>query len=293
MNFHFLVTISDNAMHLFGVRFICSFFDNLSGDCQVTLLHIGSADKNQLSQTLGAMWDDPAGEPVVKLSAGTRKAISTARALLLAKKLTGENVQVKTLPEQYGKTLDILKEAEFGQYDAIVLGRRASYTLQWMFENPADQTAKKIIRSLCSVPVWICPELDPTRKNVLLCLDGSENSLRAADHVGYILTSEPHQAITLFHVEATDEGSSSDIFNQAEALLHEHHIDGRRITRKSVRGRNSAGLIQSEVNRGGFAAVALGLHGTQEHMMKQQNITGSTITRIISSMEKAAIWICP
>lgn len=86
MNFHFLVTISDNAEHLFGVRFICSFFGNLSEDCQVTLLHIGSADKNQLSHAMGGMWDGPDSDPCAKVSAGTRKAISASRELLIGKK---------------------------------------------------------------------------------------------------------------------------------------------------------------------------------------------------------------
>lgn len=293
MKFHFLVTISNNVNHLFGVRFICSFFDNLSEDYQVTLLHIGSGEKKQAGQDLGRMWDGPRSDAAIRISASTRKAISKSRELLMTKKMTGEKVQIKTLPEHYGKTLDIVKEGESGQYDAIVLGRRAAYALQWMFENPADETAKNIIRNLCSVPVWICPELDSDRTNVLLCLDGSENSIRAADHVGYIVSSAPHQAITLFHVESPDHSSSPDIFGRAESILHEHQITSERIKRKADRGRNIPGSILTEVNQGNYSVVALGLHGTQENVMKQQYKAGSSITKLVSNMEKAAIWCCP
>lgn len=49
------------------------------------------------------------------------------------------------------------------------------------------------------------------------------------------------------------------------------------------------GSTQSEVKRNSYALAALGLCGTQEHMMKQQCNAGSTITKIISDMGKAAI----
>ena len=59
MKFHFLVTISDNVRHLFGIRFICKFFSNLTKDHQVTLLHIHSTDRNDMNRVLGNMWMRP------------------------------------------------------------------------------------------------------------------------------------------------------------------------------------------------------------------------------------------
>jgi hypothetical protein len=293
MKFHFLVTISDNVRHLFGIRFICSFFSNLAEDHQVTLLHIHSTDRNDMGRVLVNMWMRPEHDEISQPTVQAKRAISKSRELLLAKDMPGESILTKTCAEHYGKTEDILKEALFGQYDAIILGRRASYSLQWMFENQAHETAQAIIRRLCYIPVWICPEVEPKRKNILLCLDGSDNSFRAADHVGYILATETRQAITLFHVESSDGGKVLQIFSHAESILRGHGVSGDRINRLVGRGRNIAGVIRAEVDKGSYAAAALGLHGTQEHTISNRSLTGSTISKLIRKMERAAIWYCP
>lgn len=76
----------------------------------------------------------------------------------------------------------------------MILGRRASYALQWKVERPSDETAQAIIKdSRCTTPLWVCPEPVPSRRNLLVCLDGSENSFRAINHVGFIVASQEHQ----------------------------------------------------------------------------------------------------
>ncbi len=293
MKFHFLVTISNDVRHLFGLRFICSFFNDLTDDYQITLFHVSSSDRNDMNRALGNMWKRPGRDVDFQLTAGARNAINSSRDLLLNRQMPNERILTKTYAEHYGKTDDILKEGETGLYDAIILGRRASYALQWMFENPADETAQTIVKNLYSIPVWICPELEAERKNVLLCLDGSQNSLRAADHVGYIIAAETHQSVTLFHVASPDSTASADVFADAEGILLKHGVDSNRLRRNSVRGRNIAATIQAEVNRGKYAAVAVGFHGEREQSAEREKIGGSTITTLISNMEKAAIWCCP
>ncbi len=293
MKFHFLVTISNDVRHLFGLRFICSFFNDLAEDYQITLFHVSSSDRNDMNRALGNMWKRPGRDVDFQLTAGARNAISSSRDLLLNRQMPDQRILTKTYAEHYGKTDDILKEGEAGLYDAIILGRRASYALQWMFENPADETAQTIVKNLSSIPVWICPEPEAERKNVLLCLDGSQNSLRAADHVGYIISAETQQSVTLFHVEPAAGVASADVFTGAETILHKHGIDRSRLRRKSVRGRTISVTIQAEVNRGKYAAAAVGFHGEREQTAQREKLGGSTITKLISNMEKAAIWCCP
>lgn len=293
MKLHFLVTISDNVRYLFGIRFICSFFSSLAEDYQVTLLHIHSADRNDMSSALGHMWMRPEHDEYSRLTVQEKRALCKSRDLLLAKDMPGEDIQTKTCAEHYGKIEDILKEALLGQYDAIIFGKRASYSLQWMFENQADETAQAVIRRLCYIPVWICPEVEPERKNILLCLDGSDNSFRAADHVGYALAGEIHQSVTLFHVSSSDGANSRNIFRHAASILKGHGISNERINWLVGKGRNIARAIGTEVDKGGYAAAALGLHGTQEHALRPRNLTGGTITKLIRKMERASIWCCP
>jgi hypothetical protein len=293
MKKHFLVTISNDPGLLFGVRFICSFFNTIA-EQQVTLLHICRQDDNDMARALNQMWQGPADGIQGRLTVQARKAINKAKDLLQQHRMSIDQIMTKTSAERYGKVKDILSEGAKGLYDAIVLGRRATYALQWMFERPGDETAHAIIRdSGCTTPLWICPEAPADRKNVLLCLDGSENSYRAADHVGYILAGQDHQRITLFHVATGTGAKSTEIFGRAEAILHEHTIGDERISRNTSRGLTVPGAIQSEVDKGGYAAVAVGLQGEKQGLAKNLSLAGGTTTKLISKVEKAALWCCP
>lgn len=293
MKKHLLVTISNDADILCGVRFVCSFFNRTSAH-QVTLLHICMRDGQGMDRTVSQMWDKPSDGSQGQLSVQARKSINKARELLSQHKMSSDQVITKTCTERYGKVKDILLEGAKGSYDAIVLGRRASYSLQWMFERPADETAQAIIRdSGCTTPLWICPEPMPDRKNILLCLDGSENSRRAVDHVGFILGNQNHQQITLFHVETSRSATSNEIFADAETILHGHGVGSQWINRHATGGLTVAGTILNEIDKGGYAAVAVGLHGEKLGLAKSLKLAGSTTTKLISKIEKASLWCCP
>lgn len=293
MNKHFLVTISNDVEHLYGVRFICSFFKEMS-EHHLTLLHICRQDGNEMSKALTGMWSHPDDKIQGNLTIGARRSIDRAIALLGESRMSIDQVITKTVAERYGKVKDILTEGSKGLYDAIILGRRAAYTLQWAFERPADEIAQFMIKdSCCTSPLWICPETDQARKNVLLCVDGSENAYRAADHVGYILSEQDQHTITLFHVGSTIGADPGDIFQRAESILHEHGVGSERIDRISTWGLSVPGSILSEVKKGGYAAIALGLHGQEHGMMKDFNMAGGTTSKLINKLEKTALWCCP
>ncbi len=293
MNKHFLVTISNDVEHLYGVRFICSFFKEMS-EHHLTLLHICRLDGNGMGTALTEMWAHPEDKTENNLTAGERKSIDRAKSLLSKSKMSIDQVITKTVAERFGKVKDILTEGSKGMYDAIILGRRASYSLQWVFEKPADEIAQFMIKDkCCTSPIWICPETEQGRKNVLLCIDGSENAYRAADHVGYILAAQDHHAITLFHVGKSIGTDSGEVFQRAETLLHEHGIGSERIGRNSTWGLSVSGAIRSEAENGGYAAVAVGLHGQEHGLMKDFNVTGGTTSKLINKLEKTALWCCP
>ena len=75
----------------------------------------------------------------------------------------------------------------------------------------ADGTSVSIVRTEMLPlrrPFWTCRKPDLERKNVLLCVDGSEPALRMADHVGFILAQERTQEVTLFVVVKPGEKAS-------------------------------------------------------------------------------------
>ncbi len=286
-----LVTISNDVNHLFGVKFICSFFNEIS-EHQVTLLHIVRHDCNDMTNTLMEKWTDPTDKG--NLTVRVRRSINKAKYLLNENKMPIEQIFTKTVAERYGKVKDILMESSRGHYDTIVLGRRASYSLQWMVERSADETIQAIIKdSSCSSPLWICPDPEPSRKNVLLCLDDSENAYRAVDHVGYILSDQDQHTITMFHVEKGSGKESEKIFQQAEVILNEHNIGAERISRNATRGISVARSILGEIQKGGYAAAALGMRGQGHGLLRDLNLAGGTALKVISKIEKASLWCCP
>lgn len=293
MNKHFLITVSNDIEHLHGVRFICSFFKEMS-EHHLTLLHIYRMDGNGMGTALTDMWAHPDDKIHSKLSIGARKSIEKAKALLSKSKMSIDKVITKTVAERFGKVKDILQEGSSGLYDAVILGRRASYALQWAFERPADEVAQFMIKDkCCTSPLWICPKIELDRKNVLLCVDGSEDAYRAVDHVGYILSKQDQHSITLFFVSTSIGADPSDIFQRAESILHEHRVGSERIHRNSTWGLSIPGTILSEGEKGGYAAIAVGLHGQGQGLMKGFNIAGGTTSKLINKLEKTALWCCP
>ena len=293
MNKHFLVTISNDDTSLKGVEFLCSFFKEGSGH-QLTILHICRLDSNDMNSALMEMWDQKDDKIQGKLTVGAKKAIDRANTLLSAAQMSIDQIVTKTVAERFGKVRDIAEEGSRGLYDAIVLGKRASYTLQWLFERPADEIAQSMIKESCfSIPLWICPEIEDNRKNVLLCVDGSENSFRAVDHAGFILSTQDQHAITILHVKSATGPKSHTIFPRAEAILASHNIDDKRIETVSTWGFSIPGTILGLLDRHHYAVVALGLHGQQEGMLKEYHLAGKTASTLIAKIEGAALWCCP
>ncbi len=293
MNKHFLVTVSDDYEHLTGVEFVCSFFKQLS-EHQITLLHISRLDAEDMNQSLLKMWDRPDDKVSGRLTVGARKALDKSISILSESNMSVNQMVTKTFPERYGKIKDILNEGATGLYDAIILGKRASYTLQWFFERPAEETALKILKdSSLASPLWICPETEMGRKNVVVCVDGSAGSLRAVDHVGYILSLQDQHAITLLHVENGAGLNAEEIFQKSTRILHDHKIGDERLSTDTVWGLNVAGTITGYAEKSGVAAIAVGLEGVDEGILKRLHLAGGTTTSLIEKADKISLWCCP
>ncbi len=290
MNKNFLVTVSDNTENLKGVTFICTFFKEESRH-QLALFHISRLDSQDIKGSLLKKWEKDGEE----LTIGAKRSLERAEELIDTSGISIDKVLVKTAAEKFGKVKDILNEGSAGLYDAIILGQRASYTLQWVFEKPADELAQSIIAdSAFYIPLWVCPEVHPDRKNVLVCVDGSESSYRAVDHAGYILTNQLQHNITLFHVRSeTDSTNMTSIFEESKKILQEHGIAPERITTRPEWGVNVTKTILNRVKQDKFAAVALGLHGQPQGLFKKLNLAGGTTSALISKIEGASVWCCP
>ncbi len=292
MSFHILINISSDSENLYGVRFFHSFFNENSPGV-VTLFHISRLDSRDSSHSLMEIWNHPEDDAEGVLSPNAKKALDRATRYLNGCGVTIDEVKTKTVKERFGKVKDILSESSRGLYDAMILGRRATYALQWMFDRPGDEISQALIKdSTLNCPIWVCSEPEEGRRNILLCVDGSPCSLRAADHVGYILSKVNHHKVMVFHVTTNPTSDVLKILQEASDVVLSHGIDPERVESKRGWGLSVPGAILGEKNSGKYAAVVVGLHG-KNGAMDSFGFQGGTTATLIKKISKAALWCCP
>lgn len=287
-----LITISDAIEHLYGVQFFSAFLEPLT-DYSVTLLHISRSTIGTGKNTISTMWEGGQQSQSVNVNFATRKAIDKSRDMLQRSSASLEKIITQTVSERYGKVKDILLESERGLYDAIILGRRASYALQWLFEKGSNETILEIMNeSNCNTPLWICPDPQNMKKNVLVCVDGTENSYRAVDHIGYMFSSHTGHTITLFNADIKSGNDNAEYFSRAQRILLEHNVASTRIQKKVASGVSAAGTILKEINSERYGAVSIGMGGYKRGG-STKGLVGEVALKLITKLEGFSIICCP
>jgi nucleotide-binding universal stress UspA family protein len=284
MKRNFLITVGDDPQFLYGARFAASFFRNKSG-IRLNLLYLAPR-----FDSMDAREDMRLHEIDLKLSAmyarKGQKALQECIDILRSEGFSKGQISTKLIHRVHGTVKDIVEYARLTDYEAVVLGRRG-YSI---FEKAFGASVTEEIFDLhIDFPIWICRRPGSDLKNVLLCADGSDASLRAAEHVGSVLEEQEHQQVTLCYI-CTDKSANP------EAVLDEVHqrvvdrIPDRRIERLVVRARSAAEAIIKEAVSGSFAAVAIGRCGVSAKA-PLQSYMGSTCIQLLKDLEGAALWV--
>jgi nucleotide-binding universal stress UspA family protein len=220
-----------------------------------------------------------------------RKALEKAAKELSRLGFRPEKLTTRFQVRKISKLADIIQEGEQGLYDAVVLGRRG---LSWLETAFDESVTKGFLEQKVSFPIWICRKPAPNRKNVLVCVDGSEASMRMLDHVGFVLNGEVNHAVTLLMVSKTGgsaESNADEVLANAEASLLLKSFSQERIKTKVVADSSVARAILKEVEKGGHAAVAVGRTGVGRGFM-QKLFMGSVSETLFKELHGAALWIC-
>ena len=290
MERHLLVTVSADFSALWGVRFVGRFFSNKK-DLKVTLFYTAP----QRTATAWERGHDRAAMARVRsqteksLQRG-RDALDHARKLLSGFGLGQDQVETKLILRQYSKLMDIIQEKEKGLYDAVVLGKRG---LTWLQETVEDSVSKGLLQENLGAPVWICRKIDPERKDVLLCVDGSGSSYDMADHVGFILAGGSDHKVTLFHAD-TPHGLAfrdvAEIFEQNKKILVDNGFPEQAIETRTVPSGNAAKAILHEAESGRYGVVAVGRTGEEGGLLS--GIFPSSVSlALFRRLEGAALWV--
>ncbi|MHC1790893.1 universal stress protein [Solidesulfovibrio sp.] len=288
MEKHLLVTVSDEFQTSQSLRFVYNFFNNRQ-DLRLTLFYVVPRKPDWRLDPIDLETNPEAAVHIEhdKAVHGI-PAMAKAQEWLYSMGFAKDQVAVKFSQGKLGTVKEIVKESEEGLYDAAVLGRRG---LTWFEEMVADSVSHRIMWESLSFPIWICRNPERGRKNVLVCVDGSDECMRVADHVGFMLRHEPDHAITLLHVCADDRCiDANQVFGRAQAEIKANGVPEDRISTKVLTSANPARSILAEAHEGKYAAVAIGR--TSHKPSTLGHIFATTSLKILRGIDRAALWLC-
>lgn len=282
MKKHLLITISEDIKLMHGVRFVGSFFKNKS-DVKLTLLYVTTSAETINGDKLQRSIDKKNME--IYRQRG-EKALDVALKMLKEFGFPAENISSKLMHKQFGTIKDIIREARAGSYDAVVLGKRGYAVFENLLQ---DSVTKAIMERDIDFPLWLCRQPKENRRNVLLCVDGSEPGLRMADHVGFVLQSEKDHDVTLFHAD-TGEKDIDKMLEEAKRMLLGNGVEEERIHMQVVPSTGVVKTILGETEKKAYAVVAVGRAGVKKGLVKGW-LVGSTSMKLLENLDKAVLWV--
>jgi nucleotide-binding universal stress UspA family protein len=217
-----------------------------------------------------------------------------------------DRIEIVTHPRMMGYARDILERAQKSLFDAICIGRRGLTRLQAAFST---SVSKKLLQHSQLIPVWVVDGEVKSNK-IMAAVDGSESSLRAIDHLCFMLMGNPEVHITLFHVAAKigdyceidfndavgdleklviegDKRCVQNFFTHAVRKFRESGLSDDQIKIKEVQPRMNVGrAIIEESVKGGYGTVVIGRRGISKSFFM-----GSVSENVIDKIENRALWL--
>jgi len=280
-----LITVGDETTCLFGVRFLSSFFQNKSL-LQIILLSVAPqldhSNRSPVSVHTQIGGKSVGGDVLSEVG----MALQTSRKILSNWGFPAERITTRVQVEEAGVVKDIIREARQGLYDAVVLGRRGYGLFESLF---ATSVTARLLEDDIDFPLWISRMPEHGRKNVLLCVDGSDASLRIADHVGFMLREEDHR-VTILHVNTGERKDVDAILQAASVKLADNGIEQERMDISVIKSEKVAPTILEEAERKAYAVVAVGRVGANKGGLTGWFV-GSRSMKLLQRMEKAVMWV--
>ncbi len=235
---HLLLALSRHSKAGSGLEFISHFFTEKK-DIRLTLLHIPPSQATVWAEETSYESLDILENQAATANKKGRMVIDEARRKLTAAGFDPEKIEDRLSSPQMSKAHDIIRETREGRFDAVVLGRRAQAGLADVMDHSVCRDMLEGLADTISFPLWACRLPEQGRKNVLLCVDGSDPSDRMTDHAGFILAHKPGHTVTVFYVHdpaKSDHLDAEAVIDQAIEVLKEAGMSGDRITMMIRRG---------------------------------------------------------
>lgn len=285
MEKHLLLTVAYDVMSIFEADFIGSFFKNKE-EIRVTLFSVAPKSYDEHGAQNGVASDTI----VPETGPGTdmwRRRINQQRERLLSLGFLDDHITSKVIRSRYGTIEDIILEGKKGSYDAVILGRHAIGLLDQIFST---SVSREILNHKLDFPVWVCKHPEIGRRNVLLCVDEDEASMRIADHVGFVLQQETEHNVTLFHVDSGERSNARHILERARQKLTNYGISDARIKSLAVQSHWVINSIREEAESGTYAVIAVGHDRAPSKGLKEW-LVGSRCMKILEMVKRCVLWV--
>jgi len=248
------------------------------------------------------------------LSPEARRRFATANrymhaavARLARNGLGPEQVSTEVRLARAGVAPDLLHVARTGMYDALLIGRRGLGRLEEFF---VGSTSAAILEKCQGIPIWLVDGKVDSRR-FLVPVDGTSHTLKAVDHLCFILRGNPHAEVTLFHSQAMlahrPENDPAKVckgmdlewcelhlsrpdshFHGPEQLLLESGFPAGRIHRLETRkGIYPSRQIVRQAMIDDFGTIVMGRRGKEI----SKGFAGSVSDQVIAMAQDTAIWI--
>jgi nucleotide-binding universal stress UspA family protein len=243
---------------------------------------------------------------ILKNAEFARGILEKHKARMVGMGVAEKRIETATQKKVLGICKDILDCAQQGLYDAILVGRRGLSRIQKTFMG---STTAKLVEHSRVIPVWVV-DGDVTSVKVMLAVDGSEASLRAVDHLTFMLGGNQNIKVTLFHVVPTFSDHCVINFDEKESdvgqiiargarrcidhfyahALHKFKVAGlkeNQIELKVVkRGVNVGKAILDHARQGNYGTVVLGRRGVNNAFFM-----GSVSKYVLDKISGRAVWV--
>ena len=310
MSKKFLIAVDDSIHSKNALEYACNISASLK-EANFTLFHV----QPMISQYLldDAKKDLAAEAELQKL---INKNTEAGESLLHKHKeqmirlgVAEQSIDSITLPRMLGLAKDILKYSSSDIYDAIIMGRRGLSGLQ---EAIIGSVSANVVEHSKSTPVWLIDGQVVSQK-IMFAVDGSENSLKALDHLALMMGDNPESRILFFHVqpkirdycpidfEMTDTDRLEDMivqgdkkcidqfFAHAHKKLKDSGFDDNQIEVKvSDTLLNPGKAILEAAKKGDYGTIVIGRRGINKSFF-----TGSVSRYVINQISDKAVWIVP
>ena len=310
MNKKILIAVDDSIHSKNAIRYASNMAAFVK-DVNYTLFHVqptisqyllDEAEKNRASKA-------ELKKIVEKNTEAGNNLLEEHREQMIKMGVATQSIDIVTQPRMMGLAKDILRYGHSGVYDSIVMGRRGLSSLQEAFMG---SVSANVLEHSNSIPIWLIDgEVKPSK--LMFAVDGSENSLKALDHIAFIMGNNTDIKVLFFHVQPKisdfcpidfesvendrieelvlqgDKNCVDQFFAHALKRLKEAGLNDNQIEVKvSDALFNPGKAIIEEAKQGDYGTIVVGRRG-----INRTFFTGSVSRYVIGQISGKALWIVP